>query len=99
MDATHAMLSSTSKGSVSIQLFFTDVAQPERMEGFLKRAAKLGVLNEIYFLPIKLSGHDAYRVTYGVYPNSDAARNSIATLPQRYQEAFAPTLHMLGNPQ
>jgi type II secretory pathway predicted ATPase ExeA/septal ring-binding cell division protein DamX len=99
LDATHAMLSSTSKGSVSIQLFFTDIAQPERMEGFLKRAAKLGVLNEIYFLPIKLSGHDAFRVTFGVYPNSDAARNNIATLPQRYQEAFAPTLHMLGSSQ
>ncbi|TNC96989.1 MAG: sporulation domain protein [Gallionellaceae bacterium] len=99
LDATNAMLSSTSKGSVSIQLFYTENAQADRMEGFFKRADKLGVLNEIYVLPIKLSGRDAYRVIYGVYPNSDAARNSIATLPQRYQEAFAPTLHLLDNSQ
>jgi len=99
LDATHAMLSSTAKGSVSIQLFYTENAQPERMEGFLKRADKLGVLNEIYVLPIKLSGRHAYRTIYGVYPNSDAARNGIAALPQRYQEAFAPTLHLLDSSQ
>lgn len=99
LDATHAMLSSTSKGSVSIQLFYTENAQPERMEGFLKRAEKLGVLNEIYVLPIRLNGRNAYRTIYGVYPNSDAARNGITTLPQRYQEAFAPTLHLLDSSQ
>ena len=84
---------------MSIQLFYTENAQIARMEGFFKRAEKLGVLNEIYVLPIKLSGRDAYRVIYGVYPNSDAARNGIAALPQRYQEAFAPTLHLLDNSQ
>jgi len=99
LDATHAMLSSSSKGSVSIQLFYTDNTQPERMEGFLKRADKLGVLNEIYVLPIRLNGRNAYRAIYGVYPNSDAARNAITSLPQRYQEAFAPTLHLLDNSQ
>jgi type II secretory pathway predicted ATPase ExeA len=99
LDATHAMLSSTSKGSVSIQLFYTENAQPERMEGFLKRAEKLGVLNEIYVLPIRLNGRNAYRAIYGVYPNSDAARNGIAALPQRYQEAFAPTLYLLDSSQ
>lgn len=99
LDATQAMLSSTSKGSVSIQLFYTENAQPERMEGFLKRAEKLGVLNEIYVLPIKLNGHHAYRTIYGIYPNSDAARNGITVLPQRYQEAFAPTLHLLDDSQ
>lgn len=93
------MLSSTSKGSVSIQLFYTENAQPERMEGFLKRADKLGVLNEIYVLPIRLNGRNAYRTIFGVYPNSDAALNAIASLPQRYREAFAPTLHLLDNSQ
>lgn len=99
LDATHAMLSSTSKGSVSIQLFYTDTAQPERMEGFLKRAGKLGVLNEIYIFPIKIRGGNAYRVIYGVYPNSDAARNEITVLPQRYRDAFAPTLYLLDDSQ
>jgi septal ring-binding cell division protein DamX len=97
LDATHAMLSSTAKGSVSIQLFYSENAKPDRMEGFLKRAEKLGVLNEIYILPIKLGGRNSYRVIYGVYPNSDTARNGMAALPQRYQEAFAPTLYFLDN--
>jgi len=97
LDATHAMLSSTAKGSISIQLFYSENAKPDRMEGFLKRAEKLGVLNEIYILPIKLGGRNSYRVIYGVYPNIDTARNGFAALPQRYQEAFAPTVYFLDN--
>ncbi|MDH2915730.1 MAG: AAA family ATPase [Gallionella sp.] len=99
LDATRAMLSSTSKGSASIQLFYTENAQPDRMEGFLNRAKKLGKLDEIFVFPIKLNGRSAYRVVYGVYANSDAARAGIAELPQRYREAFAPTLHLLDNSQ
>ena len=99
LDATHSMLTSASKGSAGIQLFYTESAQPERMEGFLMRAKKLGVLDKIYILPIKLNGRDAFRVLYGIYANGDAARAGIAELPQRYQNAFAPTLHLLDNTQ
>jgi septal ring-binding cell division protein DamX len=93
------MLNSATQGNASIQLFYTNKAQSERIEGFLGRANKLRVLDEIYILPIKLNGHDAYRVLYGVYPDSEAARSAIAQMPPRYQEAFAPTLHLLDNTQ
>ncbi len=99
LDATRAMLNSAAKGSASIQLFYTESGQPERMEGFLMRAKKLGKLDEIYVLPIKLRGHEAFRVLYGVYANSEEARDGMAQLPERYLEAFAPTLHLLDDTQ
>ncbi|MBI5007496.1 MAG: AAA family ATPase [Nitrosomonadales bacterium] len=99
LDATSAMISMPGRGNVSIQLFYTDDIRPERMERFLGRAQRLGKLAEIYIVPIKLNGKDGYRVLFGVYPNSDAARTGIQELPQRYKDAFAPTLHMLDGSQ
>ncbi len=99
LHATRAMLNSATKGSASIQLFYTESGKPERMEGFLTRARKLGILDEIYVLPIKLRGRDAFRVLYGVYANSEEARAGMAHLPERYREAFAPTLHLLDDTQ
>lgn len=99
IEATRSMMSSPNRGSVSIQLFYTDDIRPERMERFLARSHRLGKLDEIYIVPIKLSGKDGYRVLYGLYANNDAARKGMAGLPQRYKDAFAPTLHMLDNTQ
>ena len=99
LDATEAMLNTAPPGSASIQLFYTERLQPDRMEGFLRRAKKLGKLEDIYILPIELKGQDALRVLYGTFPDSKAARAAIPELPERYREAFAPTLHLLENSQ
>jgi len=99
LDATEAMLNAAPPGSASIQLFYTETLQPDRIEGFLRRAQKLGKLEEIYILPIEIHGRDALRVLYGSYPDSQAARAAIPQLPERYREAFAPTLHLLDNSQ
>lgn len=99
LEASQAMLSSAGKGSASIQLFYTENTDAARMEGFLTRAQKLGVLDEIYILPIRIKGRLAYRVLYGVFANSNAALAGMDTLPPRYQEAFAPTLYLLNNLQ
>jgi len=93
------MWNSAPRGAASIQLFYTESVQPERMEGFLQRARKLGVLDEIYLLPIQLHGGDAFRVLYGTYAASREARAAIPQLPQRYLEAFAPTLYLLDDSQ
>ena len=87
------------QGAVSIQLFYTDDIRPERMERFLVRAQKLGKFAEIYIVPIKLNGRNGYRVLYGLYANNDAARAGMDDLPQRYKEAFAPTLYLLDGSQ
>ena len=99
LDATHAALTAQNHGTISIQLFYTDDIRPERMERFLGRAQRLGKLAEIYIVPIKLSGRDGYRVLYGLYANSDKARIGLDELPQRYKDAFAPTLYMLEDSQ
>jgi len=99
LDATRINLSAPNRGNVSIQLFYTDDIRAERMEHFLERAQRLGKLAEIYIVPIKLSGKDGYRVLYGIYASNEAARDAMKNLPQRYKDAFAPTLHMLDNTQ
>jgi type II secretory pathway predicted ATPase ExeA len=99
LDATEAMLNAAPQGCTSIQLFYTENVQPARMEGFLRRARKLGKLEEIFILPIELQGQDAFRVLYGSFPSSGKARAAIPELPARYLEAFAPTLHLLESYQ
>ena len=97
--ATQTMLDKPGRGNVSIQLFYTDDIRAERMERFLGRAQRLGILAEIYIVPIKLNGKDGYRVLFGNYSTSDLARTGIQELPQRYKDAFAPTLHLLDGTQ
>ncbi|MBU0689378.1 MAG: AAA family ATPase [Gammaproteobacteria bacterium] len=99
LDATEAMLNAMSQGNTSIQLFYTTNVQPARMEGFLRRARKLGKLEDIFIIPIELNGQDAFRVLYGSFPSSSEARAAIPELPARYLEAFAPTLHLLESYQ
>ncbi len=78
----------------SIQLFFNEKINRERIEGFLGRADKLGVLNEIYLLPTKFGRNDGLRVLYGAYSSIDEARKATGKLPKRYREAFATSIHI-----
>ncbi|MFZ5523781.1 MAG: AAA family ATPase [Pseudomonadota bacterium] len=78
----------------SIQLFYNENINPERIEGFLGRADKLGILHEIYLLPTKFGKNDGLRVLYGAYPSIDAARKATKELPKRYREAFATSIHI-----
>jgi MSHA biogenesis protein MshM len=78
----------------SIQLFYNEKINPERIEGFLERADKLGILQEIYLLPTKFGRNDGLRVLYGAYPSVEAARKATRELPKRYREAFATSIHI-----
>ncbi|MGB8410356.1 MAG: AAA family ATPase, partial [Gallionella sp.] len=78
----------------SIQLFYNEEIRPERTEGFLQRAEKIGALHDIYLLPAKIGGKDGMRVLYGAYPSVDAAHNAIKDLPVRYQQAFATSTYI-----
>lgn len=91
-----ATSTSSGQGKVvaSIQLFFNEQVQPERIEGFLKRANALGKLSEIYLLPAKFGGKNGLRVLYGAYPSIEAAHHAIKDLPPRYQAAFATSTYI-----
>ncbi len=95
--ATKEMLAHTDKSGVSIQLYYTEDPRPIRIERFLSRAKSLGKLSEIYIIPIKINGKDGFRVLYGVYANSEEAHIGLQNLPQRYKDAFAPTLNSLDS--
>ncbi len=82
------------KAVASIQLYYNETVDPERIEGFLRRADKLGVLAEIYLIPAKFGGKNGMRVLYGAYPSVEAAHNAIKDLPARYQKAFASSTYI-----
>ncbi|HSM97692.1 MAG TPA: SPOR domain-containing protein, partial [Gallionella sp.] len=82
------------KPVASIQLFYNEEVNPERVEGFLKRAQALGKLSEIYLLPAKFGGKNGLRVLYGSYTSIEAAHSAVKDLPARYQEAFATSTYI-----
>jgi type II secretory pathway predicted ATPase ExeA len=95
--ATKDMLTHTDKSGFSIQLYYTEDPRPIRIERFLSRAKSIGKLSEIYIIPIKIKGKNGFRVLYGVYTNSEEAHIGLENLPQRYKDAFAPTLNSLDS--
>ena len=99
IEATQKMLAQHDKNGASIQLFYTEDTQPERMERFLMRAKGLGKLSEIYIMPIRVNGKDGFRALYGAYPDITAANAGTQHLPERYKKAFAPALYLLGDAQ
>jgi type II secretory pathway predicted ATPase ExeA len=78
----------------SIQLYYNETVNPQRIEGFLRRADKLGILSEIYLLPAKLNGKNGMRVVYGAYPSVKAAHDAVKDLPARYKKAFATSTYI-----
>jgi len=82
------------KAVASIQLYYNETVNPERIEGFLSRADKLGILSKIYLLPAKLGGKNGMRVIYGAYPSIEAARDAVKDLPARYKKAFATSTYI-----
>ena len=89
------MLTQSPPGSASIQLYYTNDVRPARLEKFLKQADEAGNLQNIFVLPIKINGKQGLRVLYGNFANSNEARASVALLPKRYLEAYAPSIFLL----
>jgi MSHA biogenesis protein MshM len=99
LDATRALLSSQGNNGIGIQLFYTTRVDLPRMERFLRRARKLGALDQIYVLPVKIKNGKGFRVFYGVYPTIDAANSGMRQLPPSYKKSYAPTLFIFGASQ
>ena len=93
--ATQTMLSGSTAGNASIQLFYTNDVQPLRIEGFLKRADNLGSLQKIFIVPIKINGKQGLRVLYGNFSNSKEARAGMQQLPKPYLNAYAPSIFLM----
>ena len=89
------MLAKLHTGSASIQLYYTSDMRPNSIEKFLERAGTLGILQEIYILPIIINGRKGLRVLFGIYSNSAEARSGISKLPKKYLDAYAPAIYLL----
>ncbi len=82
------------KTIASIQLFYKEEFNKERIEEFLKRADGLGKLSDIYLLPANFGKKNGLRIVYGAYPSIEIARSAIKDLPARYLEAFATSIYI-----
>lgn len=94
LEASRIKFAGSNRDQISIQLFYTSGVHPARMEKFLGHADKLGVLDKIYILPIKIKNGSSYRVLYDTYPNIDAAKAGMHQLPTDYKKAYAATLYV-----
>ena len=94
LEQTTSTNSGQEKTVASIQLYYNEDVNPERIEGFLRRADILGVLSEIYILPEKFGSRNGMRALYGAYPSIEAAQNAVKDMPKRYQDAFATSTYI-----
>lgn len=74
--------------SYSIELFVADNSDPGRTERFLLRARDLVPLEELLVIPVATGSRYHLRVTYGAYPDREAALEAARRLPPKYQKAF-----------
>lgn len=95
VEATLGAFSKADRNLYTILLYTTSNAQPDRMERFLVRARALVDLSNIYVYPFSRD-KTGFIVTYGLYPDEYEASMAVAGLPEKYQTAFDPELHTLG---
>jgi MSHA biogenesis protein MshM len=86
--ATRTLLLQADNDRYAIELFITDNSDPERMEGFLRRARKVVPLEQLYVIPV--GGGRDYRlwVIFGDFASLEDAVRAGKDLPPRYQEVF-----------
>ncbi len=92
IEATRARLEREPDASYSIELFATDNSDPGRVERFLIRAKELVPLDDVYVLPQSNGGKYRIQVTYGGYPDRDAAAQAAERLPPKYRQSFQTEL-------
>jgi septal ring-binding cell division protein DamX len=88
--ATRARLDTEPDAHLSLELFLTENSDPARAERFLQRARDLVDLAELYVIPIADGRKYRLRVTYGAFPDRDAANDAARRLPPKYRQAFQP---------
>ncbi|HEY0664977.1 MAG TPA: AAA family ATPase [Gallionella sp.] len=87
-------LAEQKKAVASLQLFYNEEIRQDRIEGFLRRAERLGKLSDIYLLPAKFGDKDGLRVLYGAYGSTEEALAASKNLPTPYQNSFAPSIYI-----
>ncbi|HTP62295.1 MAG TPA: AAA family ATPase [Burkholderiales bacterium] len=89
-------LENEADGSYSVELFIAENSDPARTERFLIRARELVPLSDVYVIPVASGQHYRLRITYGMFPNREAAADAAKRLPPKYQNAFKFQLRALS---
>ncbi len=95
--AANEVLQRRPRTAYSVLLFYTNDAQPARMERFLKDAQSAVGLSELYVYPSRLGDQPNFAVLLGSYDTAAAAEAAIARLPHAYRTEFAPVVRTLAD--
>lgn len=96
-EAAKAMMQTRPRSAYSVLLFFTNDAQPARMERFLRDAQTSINLADLYVHPSRLGEAANFAVLFGVYDSLGAAEAGLARLPPAYRNEFAPVVRTLAD--
>ena len=88
--ATRARLETEPDAHFSLELFLAENSDPARIERFLQRARDMVDLSDLYVIPIADGRKYRLRVTYGAFPDRDAANDAARRLPPKYRQTFRP---------
>lgn len=88
IEAARDKLDSAPDGHHSIELYFTDNSDPDRVERFLMRARDLVPLENVYIVPVESGGRYRIWALYGDYAGEAQAEQAAKGLPARYRQAF-----------
>lgn len=81
-DSTQVWLRSTPGDRYAIQLATASVEQLPQLEDFLRKAATMLPVGELFVYSVKIDGRQHYRVAYGSYPSEASALDAMKGLPQ-----------------
>jgi MSHA biogenesis protein MshM len=88
IEATREKLDATPDRHHSIELYFTDNSDPDRVERFLMRARDLVPLENVYIVPVESGGRYRIWALYGDFADEAQAEEAARRLPPKYQQAF-----------
>lgn len=88
IEAARDKLDSAPDEHHSIELYFTDNSDPDRVERFLMRARDLVPLENVYIVPVESGGRYRIWALYGDYAGEAQAEQAAKGLPPKYQQAF-----------
>jgi len=86
--ATRDVLQTAPDSAYSVELYLTQNTDPARIERFLRRARDLGLLSDVYVIPLTDRKPTHLRVVYGVYGTRAEAEAAAQGLPSKYKKAF-----------
>jgi hypothetical protein len=88
IEAARDKLDSAADARHSIELYFTDNSDPDRVERFLMRARDLVPLEDLYIVPVESGGRYRIWALYGDFSSEAQAEQAARRLPPKYQQAF-----------